>query len=326
MATNLDEVQILHEFIESKFLELYSCIPAKITAVDKLSVGLVNVEPTINTRRSDGSTIEFAEYLEIPLMVYSANAGLAKITMPVKVGDTVTLLYSQRDTEQYLAGDMSKVYDSEALRVMGEYPIVAIPCSYTEAKPIEVDPDNIVIQNDKLITVMKPDGEQTTDNEVINQTFSANGDAVFSNDTVTVEYKNSGDITITNGDATIEVKAGGDTSVVTSGKVDVQASGDITATSSANITATASGNIEATGASAKVTAATITLEGNVTVTGTLNVGGATTAAAITGAAILGSTVGTSAGADMDDIKSKYNSHDHISSGSGNPSGPANPQI
>jgi hypothetical protein len=309
MATNLDEVQILHEFIESKFLELYSCIPAKITAVDKLSVGLVNVEPTINTRRSDGSTIEFAEYLEIPLMVYSANAGLAKITMPVKVGDTVTLLYSQRDTEQYLAGDMSKVYDSEALRVMGEYPIVAIPCSYTEAKPIEVDPDNVVLQNDKVITTMTPDGDYTTENE-----------------TVKVEYLNSGDITITNGDCTVEIKAGGDTSVVTSGKVDVQASGDITATSSANITATASGNIEATGASAKVTAATITLEGNVTVTGTLNVGGATTAAAITGAAITGSSMGTTAGADMDDIKAKYNSHNHISSDAGNPSGPANPQI
>ncbi len=309
MATNLDEVQILHEFIESKFLELYSCIPAKITAVDKLSVGIVNVEPIINTRRSDGSTIEFAEYLEIPLMVYSANAGLAKITMPVKVGDTVTLLYSQRDTEQYLAGDMSKVYDSEALRVMGEYPIVAIPCSYTEAKPIEVDPDNVVIQNDKVLTTMTPEGDQTTENE-----------------TVKVEYLNSGDISITNGDCTVEIKAGGDTSIVTSGKVDVQAGGDITATSSANITATASGNIEATGASAKVTAATITLEGNVTVTGTLNVAGATTAAAISGAAITGSSMGTSAGADMDDIKAKYNSHVHESNSPGNPSGPANPQI
>jgi len=301
MATNLDEVQILHEFIESKFLELYSCIPAKITSVDKLSVGLVNVEPTINTRRSDGSVIEFAEYLEIPLSVYSANGGLAKITMPVKVGDTVTLLYSQRDTEQYLAGDMSKVYDSEALRVMGEYPVVAIPCSYTEAKPIEVDPDNVVLQNDKITTTMTPEGDQTTENE-----------------TVKVEYLNSGDISITNGDCTVEIKAGGDTSVITSGKVDVQADGNITATTSANI--------EATAASAKVTAATITLEGNVTVTGTLNVGGATTAAAISGAAIVGSSMGTTAGADMDDIKSKYNSHNHISSGSGNPSGPADPQI
>ncbi len=309
MATNIDEVQILHEFIESKFLELYSCIPAKITSVDKLSVGLVNVEPTINTRRSDGSTIEFAEYLEIPLSVYSANGGLAKITMPVKVGDTVTLLYSQRDTEQYLAGDMSKVYDSEALRVMGEYPVVAIPCSYTEGKPIEVDPDNVVLQNDKILTTMTPEGDQTTENE-----------------TVKVEYLNSGDVTITNGDCTIEIKAGGDTSVVTSGKVDVQADGNITATSGGNIEATATGNLEATAASATVTAATITLEGNVTVTGTLNVGGATTAAAITGAAIVGSTVGTAAGADMDTTKAIFNSHTHVSNGSGNPTDPALPQI
>ncbi len=309
MATNLDEVQVMHEFIESKFIELYSCIPAKITSVENLSKGLVDVEASINTRRSDGTTTEFAEYLEIPLSVYSANGGLAKITMPVKVGDTVTLLYSQRDTEQYLAGDMSKVYDSEALRVMGEYPVVAIPCSYTEGKPIEVDPDNVVLQNDKITTTMTPEGDQTTENE-----------------TVKVEYLNSGDITITNGDCTVEIKAGGDTSVITSGKVDVQADGNITATSGGNIEATATGNLEATAATAKVTAATITLEGNVIVTGTLNVGGATTAAAISGAAIVGSSMGTTAGADMDDIKSKYNSHNHISSGSGNPSGPADPQI
>lgn len=307
MATNLDEVQILQEFIESKFIDLYTCIPAKIISTENLSKGLVDVQASINTRRSDGTTTEFADYLDIPLSVYSANGGLAKITMPVKVGDTVTLLYSQRDTEQYLAGDMSKVYDAEALRVMGEYPVVAIPCSYTEAKPIEVDPDNVVIQNDKIITTMTPEGDQTTENE-----------------TVTVEYLNSGDITITNGDCTIEVKAGGDTSIVTSGKVDVQADGNITATTSANI--------EATAASATVTAATIELTGAVNITGPLTVSGVTTTAAIAAAsitttgAVLGNSVGTSAGADMDDIKAKYNSHTHVSSGAGNPSGPADPQI
>jgi hypothetical protein len=301
MATNLDEVQIMHEFIESKFIELYTCIPAKITSVDNLSSGLIDVLPSINTRRSDGTTVEFAEYLDIPLMIYSANGGLAKITMPVKVGDTVTLLYSQRDTELYLAGDMSQVYDSEALRVVGEYPVVAIPCSYTEAKPIEVDPDNVVIQNDKILTTMTPEGDQTTENE-----------------TVIVEYKNSGDITITNGDCTVEIKAGGDTSVVTSGKVDVQAGGNITATTSANLEATAS--------SASVTAGTIDLTGAVTINGTLMVTGATTAAAITGTAIVGSSVGTTAGTDMDDIKAKFNAHTHISNGSGNPTEPADPQI
>ena len=259
---------------------------------------MVNVEASINTRRSDGSTIEFAEYLEIPLSVYSANGGLAKITMPVKVGDTVTLLYSQRDTEQYLAGDMSKVYDSEALRVMGEYPVVAIPCSYTEGKPIEVDPDNIIIQNDKITTTITPTGDQTTENE-----------------TVKVEYLNSGDITITNGGCTVEIKAGGDVDVNTSG----------------NITATTSGNIDATASSATVTASTINLTGAVTIDGTLNVTGATTtttiaATAITASSVTGGSMGTTGGADMDDIKAKYNSHNHISSGSGNPSGPADPQI
>jgi hypothetical protein len=318
MASNIDEVQIMHEFIESKFAELYTCIPAKILSVENLSKGLVDVQASINTRRSDGSTIEFADYLDVPLMVYSANGGLANITMPIAVGDTVTLLYSQRDTEMFLAGDNSKVYDSEALRVMGEYPILAIPCSYVEGKPIEVDPDNIVIQNDKIKQTLKPDGEQTTENEIVTETLAANGDVSITNEKVTVEYLNSGDITITNGTATVEIKAGGD--------VDVTTSANVTVTAGGNIEATATGNLEATAATAKVTAPTITLMGNVTINGLLTVTGAATMAAVSGAAIIGTTVGTTAGADMDDIKSKYNSHTHISSTAGDPSGPADPQI
>jgi len=310
MAEASDEVQIMHEFIESKFLDLYTCIPAKILSIENLSKGLVDVQASINTRRSDGTTIEFADYLDVPLMVYSANGGLANITMPIAVGDTVTLLYSQRDTEMFLAGDNSKVYDSEALRVMGEYPILAIPCSYVEGKPIEVDPENIVLQNDKIKQTLKPDGEQTTENEIVTETLAANGDVSITNEKVTVEYLNSGDITITNGDATVEIKAGGDVDVTTS----------------ANVTVTAGGNIEATAATAKVTAPTITLMGNVTINGLLTVTGAATMAAVSGAAITGTSVATTAGADMDDIKSKYNSHTHISSTAGDPSGPADPQI
>ena len=310
MAEASDEVQIMHEFIEAKFLDLYTCIPAKILSIENLSKGLVDVQASINTRRSDGTTIEFADYLDVPLMVYSANGGLANITMPIAVGDTVTLLYSQRDTEMFLAGDNSKVYDSEALRVMGEYPILAIPCSYVEGKPIEVDPENIVLQNDKIKQTLKPDGEQTTENEIVTETLAANGDVSITNEKVTVEYLNSGDITITNGDATVEIKAGGDVDVTTS----------------ANVTVTAGGNIEATAATAKVTAPTITLMGNVTINGLLTVTGAATMAAVSGAAITGTSVATTAGADMDDIKSKYNSHTHISSTAGDPSGPADPQI
>jgi hypothetical protein len=66
MAEASDEVQIMHEFIEAKFLDLYTCIPAKILSIENLSKGLVDVQASINTRRSDGTTIEFADYLDVP--------------------------------------------------------------------------------------------------------------------------------------------------------------------------------------------------------------------------------------------------------------------
>jgi hypothetical protein len=300
MSNVNDEVQALSNFIDSKHNDLFTQIPAKVTDVSMVTEGkpFINAEPLINTKRSDGTYYELAEVLEVPLMVYSANNGKAKFTLPIKVGDNVLLIYSMRDTEDYLTKDRTAVANAEYLQVLGEYPIMAIPAGYTQSNYVEVDPDNILIENDILKVVMKPDGEMTTDNDVTNITHQADGTSTYSNDKVNVEYNNDGTVTITNGTATVTLESGG----------------NIVANTSGNITATAGGN-------ADVTASAITLNGPVTINGTLNVTGATTAAAITGAAILGTSVATTGGVNLDSFKSDYDTHTHISNGSGNETDP-----
>jgi phage baseplate assembly protein gpV len=316
MSSVEDTIQAISHFIESKLGNLYTHIPAKITDVSMIAEGkpFVNVEPLINSKRSDGTYYEFAEALEVPLMVYSANNGLAKFTLPVKVGDNVLLCYCQRDTEDYLTKDRTTVANAEYLKVMGEYPIFAIPAGYTQADYPEVDPDNILIENDKIKVVMKPDGEMTTDNDILNITHQADGTTLYTNDNVAVTYNNDGTVTITNSVATIVLESGGN--------IVANTSGNITATANGNISATASGTLDATSTgTATVTAPLVNLNGNVNIQGTLTVSGATIASAITCGGVLATSLATTGGANLDSFKSEYDTHTHISNGSGNPTNP-----
>lgn len=316
MSNVNDEVQALSNFIDSKHNELFTQIPAKVTDVSMLAEGkpFINAEPLINTKRSDGTYYELAEVLEVPLMVYSANNGIAKVTLPIKVGDNVLLLYSMRDTEDYLTKDRTTVANAEYLQVLGEYPIMAIPAGYTQSDAVEVDPDNILIENDKIKIVMKPDGEMTTDNDIINVTHQADGTTEYTNDKVRVELNNNGRIQLINEHANITIHPLGNVEVVTNQNITIDAQKDVDVTAGGNITAIASGN-------ADVTASAITLNGPVTINGTLNVTGPTTAAAITAGAILGTSVATTGGVNMDSFKADYDLHTHISNGPGNDTAP-----
>ena len=324
MSSVDNEVRILNDIIASRLSEVFTQIPAKVTDVSMIAEGkpFINAEPLINTKRSDGTYYELAEVLEVPLMVYSANNGIAKLTMPIKVGDTVMLLYSMRDTEDYLTKDRTTVANAEYLQTLSEYPIMAIPCGYTQSDAVEVDPDNILFENDKIKIVMKPDGEMTIDNDNFNLTYQADGTAVFTNEKATVEFMSNGRITSKNEFADLSLNPLGNIVATTTqsaiidaqNRVEVTSGNDMVATVGGNLTATATGN-------ANVTASAITLTGPVTINGTLNVTGATTAAAITGAAILGTSIATTGGVNMDSFKSEYDTHTHNSNGAGNETDP-----
>jgi phage baseplate assembly protein V len=74
-----------------------------------------------------------------------------------------------------------------------------------------------------------------------------------------------------NGVATIYVNALGQVQIIAGGDIDVTTRGNCNVTVSGNLTASVTGNANVTAATATIQAATITLEGNVMVTGTLQV-------------------------------------------------------
>jgi phage baseplate assembly protein V len=79
-----------------------------------------------------------------------------------------------------------------------------------------------------------------------------------------------------NANGQIVIIAGGDMDLTTQANLNIVVQGNAVATISGDLTANVSGNATVTAATATVTAATITLQGNVTVTGTLTVDGVST--------------------------------------------------
>lgn len=130
-------------------------IPCKVVKVD-YTLDRVDCQPLTKTLYKNGTQLATANLISVPLMVYSANAGDARITMPIQIGDTVLVLCSDRDYgDMLLRGDRS---DCEDIAPMGLYPIMAIPCFLPENNAKAVNRDNIEIHNGSTSIKIAPDG------------------------------------------------------------------------------------------------------------------------------------------------------------------------
>lgn len=128
--------------------------------VTKVSGGRVNVKPVTQTAWKDGTRIGVPELLDVPLFIYSANLGKASVTVPVKVGDPVLVLMSDRDYGDMMDQKIRRTeYVTEDITPLGLNPIAAIPSFYTNPQDVPIDTDNIVISNEGSTITVSPAGD-----------------------------------------------------------------------------------------------------------------------------------------------------------------------
>jgi hypothetical protein len=89
--------EALRLYVDNYMRGVYSLLPATVIAVD-YSVPSVDVRPSIYNKNSNGDVVRIADVLDVPLFVLSADGGNKRITLPVKVGDRVSVLFSDSDT------------------------------------------------------------------------------------------------------------------------------------------------------------------------------------------------------------------------------------
>lgn len=219
----------LNKFITSELTSLFTILPAKIVTTPSGygNKPFIDAQPLITHKRSDGKVFEFAQVNQVPLQVCSGNMGVANVTVPVKEGDIVLLLYAQRDIGNFMNSDGVEPSDPFLRAPLREYPLCAIPCMFTLGTDSpDIDPDNLIVKNDKSGLTLKPSGDIIFEDE--NLTVSQLNDGTYS------VVSNGGSITLDNGSGTLTLQASGDIdangcTINTSGNVITPAGADLDA-------------------------------------------------------------------------------------------------
>ncbi len=139
---------------------LRECFFIKPGVVTKVHDFTVDVLPLTTTKYKDEEQLKSPEAFDVPLMIYSGNKGKARITVPIKEGDTVLLLYSDRDFGDLLENrvQINSAFPGDSIDPCSGHPIMAIPEFFTDIEGTPIDKDNIVIENQKTKIIIEPDG------------------------------------------------------------------------------------------------------------------------------------------------------------------------
>lgn len=154
--------KVIDDAINAALLDVHTCLPAKVVDVDVVQ-GLCNVQPVLKTEFADETIAELPVINNVPIATY--RAGAAFISLPLKVGDMVMLVFSERSLDIWQAKggivdpvDPRKFDLSDAIAYPGVYPAID--------PPIGADPDSIVIRNNITTLTVRPDGKFRFDGAV----------------------------------------------------------------------------------------------------------------------------------------------------------------
>ncbi len=205
--STLDRQDIfLDQFLETN---VFTSLPARVTNVDNLE-SKQTIEVKVGIRRvfRDRAALEGADLYDVPVVFPSAGGGL--LSFPIKVGDTVLVVFSKRCIDEWMLGEGSDT-SPQLFRQFDIADGIAIPGLYPEALNLNPDPDHVVLK--------------------------------FAGSSVTL-FNNGDSSLVSPGNADID--SGGNLTAVADGNITVDSGGSINATATGNISLNAGGSISLT--------------------------------------------------------------------------------
>ncbi len=130
--------------ITAKLLEMFTAMPGQVESYNA-TLGLANIQPGIKRKFiKDNETVNLPIINNVPVVF--PRSGQAALTFPLKKGDSVLLVFSQRSLDNWkLAGGVVEAGDPRHHDLSDAF---AIPGGYPKVEPlVGVDPDNVVLQN-----------------------------------------------------------------------------------------------------------------------------------------------------------------------------------
>lgn len=144
---------VIDSIAEAKIADVHTCIPCKVTAVNR-GTAYISAQPLLMARYELGFPQSYPELKNIPPMVIS-DGQKANIKMPLKVGATVLVFFSEKDASsfKYSSGTAETVGDNQANH--GLFPIGWM-VNPTVSRGYTISETDIVIENDKASVTMTP--------------------------------------------------------------------------------------------------------------------------------------------------------------------------
>lgn len=183
-------VSSLNDLIQSNLADVHTALPAKITSVN-YGGGRASVLPLVKTQIGVNKSVPYPELSNVPLVIMSGNGAKARLTFPVQPGDTVIVLFSERDPTNMLASTGVDVSNPVQSAYLGLYPIGILPCISTASGAKAISNEDVVLEND-----------------IANITLKPNGSITLKNNSGSISMDESGKIVATDGVATITLSGG----------------------------------------------------------------------------------------------------------------------
>lgn len=151
---NLTLADILQQAMDSVLSTVHTCLPGRIEKYDYVTQK-AEVKPLLKRKFDDGDEIELPVLTDVPVIM--PRSSIASITFPIKKGDLVLLLFSERAIGDWLinGGMVTPISErrfdlSDAIAIPGLYP-------FNEDSPT-VNADDLQIKNDKATITLRQDG------------------------------------------------------------------------------------------------------------------------------------------------------------------------
>lgn len=168
--------ELINIIVANRIADIHICMPAKIIKYD-YKTRKADVQPGINQKYNDGEVVILPIIHNVP--VIHPAAGGASIIFPVKIGDSVLLMFSEKSLEEWLQDGNQVTPDdprqndlTDAIAIIGLFP-------FSSPSPAENGADLLIDFSGNKIK-LKPDGNidilTTLLSVIANQFISGNLD------------------------------------------------------------------------------------------------------------------------------------------------------
>lgn len=189
--------EVLEQAVDDALVDVHTCMPAIVESFNA-STQTVNVRPALKRKYDDGTVSERPLILDVPVIF--PKGGLFSITFPIKKGDDVLLLFSERSLERWKVE--SGVVDPKDSRKFHLSDAFCLPTGGRDIKVIAgADATKVRLVNGAAEIELNENGEIIV---------KSTGNRVFlKNDVASIEMQSAGLIELKNTAGKIRITADG---------------------------------------------------------------------------------------------------------------------